>query len=466
MPQTSTTRLTNREAQQHVQRKANALRFAWQDTSAYEHAIAFTVAKMMDADLLFETRAAVQDALDNGTDFAAFKKRLKPYLMARGWWGQALMGDPDTGEIKKVQLGSTRRLRTIYHTNLRTAHAAGQWERIQANKAHQPYLKYIGSDAADPREAHKRFYGMILPVDDPFWATHMPPNGWGCRCRVRALTRAQAEREGISASPKLRDVEHINTRTGEIEHYPEGVNPAFAHNPGDRLGALVKIAENKHGEAFADALMDELAAHYMQRAVSLKPEVASRIVSHALQNADFRAMVNAPYQRLLNTLAAGGHAPRTLLNIGIIPPNILQAMREAEMPMPQSAVIAVTEERLKHAAGDKAGKKSGKMALTYDELRNLPDILREPYAVYLAPRDSKAKPALLFVYRGASGADKYVITIDYEAKAMRHDAKSKKDWEIVVANIFNTAARVEGQQLTEFGRYRKIYEQMEDWWRK
>ena len=87
----------------------------------------------------------------------------------------------------------------------------------------------------------------------------MPPNGWGCRCRVRALNKAQAEREGISASPKLRDVEHINTRTGEIERHPEGVDPSFAHNPGDRLGALVKIAENKHGEGFADALMDELA---------------------------------------------------------------------------------------------------------------------------------------------------------------------------------------------------------------
>lgn len=257
---TVATRLTNREAQQHLSRKANALRFAWQDTSAYEHAVAFTVAKMMDADLLFETRAAVQDALDNGTDFAAFKKRLKPYLMARGWWGQALMGDPDTGEIKKVQLGSTRRLRTIYHTNLHTAYAAGQWERIQANKATQPYLKYIGSDAAEPREAHKRFYGMILPVDDPFWATHMPPNGWGCRCNVRALTKEQGEREGISASPKLKNIEHINTRTGEIEHYPEGVDPSFAHNPGDRLGALVKIAAGKHGVDFADKLVDDLAA--------------------------------------------------------------------------------------------------------------------------------------------------------------------------------------------------------------
>ena len=250
--------LINREALKHLKGKRSHISFAWQDTASYEHAVSFTVAKMMDEDMLGETRAAVTDALANGTDFATFQKRLKPYLMARGWWGQAVMGDPDTGEIQKVQLGSTRRLRTIYHTNLHTAYAAGQWERIQRNKKLFPYLKYIPSDAAEPRESHKPFYGMVLPVDDPFWSTHFPPNGWGCKCNVRALTREQAEKTGISKSPVLKDVEHINTRTGEVEYYPEGVNPSFAHNPGDRLEALLQMAQEKHGDAFARGLLDDL----------------------------------------------------------------------------------------------------------------------------------------------------------------------------------------------------------------
>ena len=250
--------LINREALKHLTGKRSHISFAWQDTASYEHAVSFTVAKMMDEDMLAETRAAMTDALANGTDFATFQKRLKPYLMARGWWGQAVMGDPDTGEIQKVQLGSTRRLRTIYHTNLHTPYAAGQWERIQRNKKLFPYLKYIPSDAAEPRESHKPFYGMVLPVDDPFWSTHFPPNGWGCKCNVRALTREQAEKTGISKSPVLKDVEHINTRTGEVEYYPEGVNPSFAHNPGDRLGALLQMAQEKHGDAFARGLLDDL----------------------------------------------------------------------------------------------------------------------------------------------------------------------------------------------------------------
>ena len=44
------TRLPNREAQSHFDRKVLRPTFAWQDSTAEEHAIAFTVAKMMDED--------------------------------------------------------------------------------------------------------------------------------------------------------------------------------------------------------------------------------------------------------------------------------------------------------------------------------------------------------------------------------------------------------------------------------
>ena len=60
------TRLPNREAQSHFDRKVLRPTFAWQDSTAEEHAIAFTVAKMMDEDMLAETQKALQDALAQG----------------------------------------------------------------------------------------------------------------------------------------------------------------------------------------------------------------------------------------------------------------------------------------------------------------------------------------------------------------------------------------------------------------
>lgn len=238
MPATiSSAILPSKEAIRHFDAKGLKISFDYRDVIAQEHAIAFTVAKMMDEDMLAETHVAISDALKNGTDFNDFKKRLKPYLMSKGWWGEAVMGDPLTGELKKVRLGSTRRLRTIYHTNLHTAYAAGRWERIQQSKKLLPYLQYMPSQAAEPRQAHQRFYGLVRPVDDPIWSSIMPPNGYGCLCWIRQLTRREAVKEGISKPVKPEYEEYINKRTGEVGRVMKHVDPGFAHNH-DRLTAL------------------------------------------------------------------------------------------------------------------------------------------------------------------------------------------------------------------------------------
>ena len=110
--------------------KGYALGFDWRDIWQEEHAVAFTVAKAASIDLLQDIRNEVEKALVSGETFESFKQNLKPKLVERGWWGRANMQDPLTGEVKEVQLGSTRRLKTIYRTNIDMAYAAGRWEEI------------------------------------------------------------------------------------------------------------------------------------------------------------------------------------------------------------------------------------------------------------------------------------------------------------------------------------------------
>lgn len=261
--------LLNKEAIAHFEKKMLGTSYSYLDVLAHEHAVAFTVAKMMDKDLLVETKSAIEAAMKNGTDFREFQKKLKPYLMSKGWWGEQLMGDSATGEVEKVQLGSTRRLRTIYHTNLHSAYAAGQWDRIQKTKDVVPYLQYMPSVAGEPRRDHKNYYGLVLPVDHPLWHEIMPPNGYGCLCWLKQLTRRQAERIGISESPEVEYEEIENSRTGQKIKVPKGISPTFNHNHGDRLGALIKIAEDKHGRDFTKQLLPQLD-DYMMRLI--KPD--------------------------------------------------------------------------------------------------------------------------------------------------------------------------------------------------
>lgn len=243
--------LPNKEAIVHFNGKTLLTAESYLDVKAYEHALAFTVAGLMDEDLLKDVRDAVASAMENGTDFRTFKQTLKPYLMAKGWLAETL----DDG-TQQLVAGSNRRLRTIYSTNLQTAYSAGQWERIQQTKEFLPYLQYMPSVSENPRLSHKKYYGLCRPADDPIWQYITPSNGWGCKCWVKQLTKRQAQKVGISEEKPLEMEDYKNPKTGEVSKVPVGVDPSFNHNF-DRLTALFKLAEDKHGTDFSERLAEK-----------------------------------------------------------------------------------------------------------------------------------------------------------------------------------------------------------------
>jgi hypothetical protein len=79
-----------------------------------QHGQVFTVAKATSLDVLRAIRDQVSKAVGDGQTFESFKRNLKPQLQALGWWGKQEVLDADTGELTAVQLGSDRRLRTIF----------------------------------------------------------------------------------------------------------------------------------------------------------------------------------------------------------------------------------------------------------------------------------------------------------------------------------------------------------------
>lgn len=211
----------------------------WTDLWHGEHARYFTVARSVYADIVNDVYGEVVKAIAEGSTLKTFQDRLTPVLQAKGWWGRAEDG---------VQLGSPRRLRTIYDTNLRTSYAAARWERIQRRKKSRPYLRYVCVLDEKTRAEHRRWHNLILPVDDPFWSTHYPPNGWHCRCMVQQISKEDIDANGwtVSESPEESYRSWENTATGEVKQIPVGITPGFDYNVGVanlRVKAREQVAE-------------------------------------------------------------------------------------------------------------------------------------------------------------------------------------------------------------------------------
>lgn len=236
------------KALEYIKQKKLKPAFSYKDVWNEEHITSFTVAKVMQIDILKDMKDAVEKAIANGETLSQFKKNLLPTLYQKGWSGKQIIKDDKTGEDVEVYIDAPHRLKTIYETNLRSAYMKGRFDRSYESDAH-PYLMYRVGPSKVHRPEHLAFDGLILDKNDKFWLSHNPPNGWGCKCYTVAVSKERKERyekEGIpsnsesmpltikikakTVSPKISYKTYINKRNGTISKAPSGVAPSFNFN--------------------------------------------------------------------------------------------------------------------------------------------------------------------------------------------------------------------------------------------
>ena len=349
---------------------------SWMDTDAATHMESFTVAKAANLDILRDIRAAVDRALAEGVSYEDFRDELQPLLERRGWWGRREMRDPRTGETREVQLGSPRRLRTIFHTNLATAYARGKWERIERTAEDLPYLRYVAVNDERTRPDHSAWHGVILPVTDEWWRTHYPPNGWRCRCVVEQLSADDIERRGYEILPTRPAHEGQtrawhNERTGEDVRVPIGVDPGWDHNVGrqDSVRAARSVLVEKIADApvaVAQAAVNEGWDSYAAAGRAVRETISNAVPGafgwedHAVA---FRDRLVATLQR---RRAAGEIEAKMLptapgadarVNPNLIPAahtNAAEALRKAARLFPRRWIEKANETPLRAAGNGKA----------------------------------------------------------------------------------------------------------------
>lgn len=206
------------EQVEFFRQKINLPTQRWNDIQQADHDHAFIVAGAMKAELLTDLRQAVQKAIATGSTLETFRKDFATITARHGWTNYT---GSDTAN------GRAWRTRIIYETNLRTSFAAGRWKQLKANADIFAYWEWVHMDGRHPRPEHVAWNGTILPHDDAWWAAHYPPCGWGCKCRVRGVSRGEMEDRGKDGPDEAPPVV-IDPKTG----LDKGIDKGWDYAPG------------------------------------------------------------------------------------------------------------------------------------------------------------------------------------------------------------------------------------------
>lgn len=117
-------------------------------------------------------------------------------------------------DVRKMNVQYNKNyLQAEYQTAKRGAQMAHLWTKFQEQKHLFPNLVYRTVGDGRVRPEHATLSGIVKPIDDPFWRTYYPPNGWRCRCTV--MNTAEKVTEGEFEDKTVKPEFYGNTALDE-----------------------------------------------------------------------------------------------------------------------------------------------------------------------------------------------------------------------------------------------------------
>lgn len=163
--------------------------------------------------------------------------------------GQLDANDLDVKKLKEI-VGeglSEHRARLLMRNTLGTAYNAGYRAQGLADKTKHFWLYETRGDER-VRPAHARWNRLLLPKGSTLAARICPLNGHNCRCKMTAVSRADAKLliengEAHTKVPELTEKTYVDKATGKTLKTLEGVDPGWEGPPADNAKALTALLE-------------------------------------------------------------------------------------------------------------------------------------------------------------------------------------------------------------------------------
>ena len=101
-------------------------------------------------------------------------------------------------------------LSTEYGTAINGAMQASRWTDYTKNKKAMPYLRYVTAGDSRVRDSHKSLDGVVKRIDDNFWNSYYPPNGYNCRCTTTQTGQSKESSDGSINYPSVNPMFKVN----------------------------------------------------------------------------------------------------------------------------------------------------------------------------------------------------------------------------------------------------------------
>lgn len=359
---------------------------AWDDVWQAEHDVALMVAGAQKADILADF-AEMLDKVVRGATLEEFRRDFRAMVAKKGW---QISKPKSEGEMPSEAYQAWR-TKVIYKTNLATSYAAGRMAQLRAGGF--KFFVYRHGSSLEPRLQHLAWDGLVLPVDHPFWDTHAPPNGWGCRCSISGADSASdAKRVGGQPEKQLPDDwQNIDPLT----RAPIGIDRGWAYSPGARVANVLAALKPKIMDLPAPLAAD-MVDSWPDRVIQLWAEAFGKFVDAALAN----------------------RVEKNFMIVGALKPEWIKAAKERGLNI-AGAEIVVVDREIQHsfrgtdlvtAIGRTVDRKAKVSPLDFDWYRELPVHLRSPKAVLLDRRQKK--PVLQLIYDVPGSTAKLIIKVN------------------------------------------------------
>lgn len=186
-------------------------------------------------------------------------------------------------------------LKAEYQHAIASSQMASKWQDFERRKDSID-IRYDAVNDGRTRASHRALHGIVRPVDDPFWNTYYPTNGWGCRCTAHAVPK------GTQGSKV------------KIDDLPAPDKPMFKYNVG-KTGSVFPSKHpyyeaHKKRKSAIGGKVDEQGAKKAWWNRKKKPKKTAKPTPKPTEK-------GTPLARLKNILAAKDDPQRAFLEEGI-----------------------------------------------------------------------------------------------------------------------------------------------------